>query len=41
MTGLKAKAEVLAFMGNEMGIPVDSSHSWSLVQDILTLRSAA
>ena len=24
--GLKAKAEILAFMGNEMGIPVDSPH---------------
>lgn len=39
--GLKAKAEILAFMGDEMGIPVDSANGWSLVQDILALGGAA
>jgi hypothetical protein len=37
LAGLKAKAEILAFMGNEMGIPVDNSHGWSLVTDIMGL----
>ena len=37
LASLKAKAEILAFMGNEMGIPADSSHGWSLVTDIISL----
>ena len=37
LAGLKAKAEILAYMGNEMGIPADSSHGWSLVTDIMAL----
>ncbi|TDH57943.1 hypothetical protein E2C06_35235 [Dankookia rubra] len=41
LAGLKAKAEILAFMGTEMGIPVDGPHGWSLVTDIMTLGSAA
>ena len=39
LAGLKAKTEILAFMGNEMGVPVDSPHGWSLVTDILALGS--
>ena len=38
LAGLKAKAEILAFMGTEMGIPVDGPQGWSLVTDILALR---
>lgn len=41
LAGLRAKAEILAYMGDEMGIPVDSENGWSLVQDILALGSAA
>ena len=40
LAGLKAKAGVLAFMGNEMGMPVDSPAAWSLVKDILALGRA-
>ena len=37
LAGLKAKAEILAYRGTEMGIPVDGPHGLSLVTDILAL----